>query len=152
MGGDEAILIEHSYLNVSESVTAVYIPYIAAHVFQLKVPGCTGGTPGGRLAPPAAVFVCVRERGSPPARPRGAGARGGASAELHSSRLAPRGAGGRLGPSFVTSYLRSFPRAVPAARAPGSRRLGRGPSARTISPRTVSVSPLSPVGQGHTSL
>jgi hypothetical protein len=56
MGGDEAILIEHSYLNVSESVTAVYIPYIAAHVFQLKVPGCTGGTPGGRLAPPAAVF------------------------------------------------------------------------------------------------
>jgi len=69
-GGRRSILIEHSYLNVSESVTAVYIPYIAAHVFQLKVPGCTGGTPGGRLAPPAAVFVCVRERGRPPARPR----------------------------------------------------------------------------------
>jgi hypothetical protein len=71
MGGDEAILIEHSYLNVSESVTAVYIPYIAAHVFQLKVPGCTGGTPGGRLAPPAAGFVCAARARSPPARPRG---------------------------------------------------------------------------------
>ena len=77
MGGDEAILIEHSYLNVSESVTAVYIPYIAAHVFQLKVPGCTGGTPGGRLAPPAAVFVCVRERGPPPRAAAAGRARGG---------------------------------------------------------------------------
>jgi len=117
-GGRRSILIEHSYLNVSESVTAVYIPYIAAHVFQLKVPGCTGGTPGGRLAPPAAVFVCVRERG-PPARPRRAARAGAGASELHSSRLAPRGAGGRLGPSFITSYLRSLPRAVPAARAPG---------------------------------
>ena len=68
-GGRRSFLIEHTYLNVSESVTAVYIPYIAAHVFQLKVPGCTGGTPGGRLAPPAAVFVCVRESaGRPPPR------------------------------------------------------------------------------------
>ena len=72
-GGRRSILIEHSYLNVSESVTAVYIPYIAAHVFQLKVPGCTGGTPGGRFAPPAAVFVCVRE--PPRSAPRGRGPR-----------------------------------------------------------------------------
>ena len=108
-----------------ECDSSVHSLYCSSRV-PVEGPRVHRGNTGGRLAPPAAVFVCVRERG-PPARPRGRRRRaGGASAELHSSRLAPRGAGGRLGPSFITSYLRSLPRAVPAARAPGPRRLGRG--------------------------
>jgi hypothetical protein len=87
MGGDEAILIEHSYLNVSESVTAVYIPYIAAHVFQLKVPGGTGGTPGGASHPrPQCSCACAS---AVPRRAARRGAGGGARAGRPPSFIPP---------------------------------------------------------------
>jgi len=96
--------------------------------------GNTGGAP---RTPGRSVRVRARAR-SPRAAAGPAAARGGASAELHSSRLAPRGAGGRLGPSFITSYLRSLPRAVPAARAPGG-------SAADFRGDRLCLSPLAPV-------
>ena len=78
-GGRRSILIEHSYLNVSESVTAVYMSYIAAHVFQFGprvhrgIPHRGGGAhPGGVCGAAGFVPVFVPRLGA-----RAHGARGG---------------------------------------------------------------------------